>query len=252
MAKIIAVTNQKGGVGKTTHAVNIGFALAEAGKSVLFGDLDGQGHSSIYISGDKTINSRKGGAEKLFEGIPGLRGMPTPHTGIDLLHGHLDLGRLDEGGKTTDDALALREYVKSLPYDYIVLDTPPALQLRQFAAMIWADVLVIVVEPEEKALRGFMKVKEVIDLLKSKSLVSADYKWRLLFNRVDNRIAEQAKVFEGFREKYKEQVIPVAFAERKAIVNKAYSARVPVWKWKDTPKDLGATWRSVPHLLGLL
>jgi chromosome partitioning protein len=251
MAKVIAVTNQKGGVGKTTVSAHISFALQEAGHSVLHVDLDGQGHSSIYISGDKAINSRKGGAERIFDRLEGLRGDPTP-CGVDLLHGHLDLGKLDEGEKTSADALALRDYVKSLPYDYIVIDTPPALQLRQFAAMIWADVLLVVVEPEEKALRGFMKVKEVVELLKSKGLLAADYKWRILFNKVDGRIAEQQKVVDGFMESYKGIVIPVPLAERKALINKAYSARVPVWKFKDTPKDLGGIWRGLPSLLGVL
>jgi chromosome partitioning protein len=251
MAKVITVTNQKGGVGKTTIAAHLAFAIGELGHSILFVDVDGQGHGSIYISTDKTIVTRRGGAERLFDGEEGLRGMQTP-SGVDLLHGHLDLGKLDEGEKTSADAFALREYVRNLSYDYIVIDTPPALQLRQFAAMIWADFLVIVVEPEEKALRGFLKVKEVISLLQKKEMISATYQWRLLFNKVDPRIAEQQKVVEGFTAQYRNQVVPVPLSERKALINKSYSARVPVWKFKETPKEFGAIWRSLPQLIGVL
>ena len=251
MAKVITVTNQKGGVGKTTIAAHLAFAIGERGHSILFVDMDGQGHGSIYISTDKTIVTRRGGSERLFDGEQGLRGTPTP-SGVDLLHGHLDLGKLDEGEKTSADALALREYVRDLPYDFIVIDTPPALQLRQFAAMIWADYLVIVVEPEEKALRGFLKVKEVIHLLQDKEILPASYEWRLLFNKVDPRIGEQQRVLEGFTAQYRDRVVPVPLSERKALINKSYSARVPVWRFKETPKEFGAIWQNLPHLIGVL
>jgi len=251
MAKVITVTNQKGGVGKTTIAAHLAFAIQEMGHSTLFIDIDGQGHGSIYISTDKTIATRRGGAERIFDREEGLRGMQTP-SGVDLLHGHLDLGKLDEGEKTSADAVALRDYVRDLSYDYIVIDTPPALQLRQFAAMIWADYLVIVVEPEEKALRGFLKVKEVISLLQKKEILPEAYEWRLLFNKVDPRIAEQQKVIEGFTAQYRSRVVPVFLSERKALINKSYSARVPVWKFKGTPKEFGAIWRSLPQLIGAL
>jgi chromosome partitioning protein len=251
MAKVITVTNQKGGVGKTTIAAHLAFALQESGHSVLFVDIDGQGHGSIYISADKTITSRRGGAERIFEGEEGLRGIATA-SGVDLLHGHLDLGKLDKGHKTSKDAFALRDYVRGLAYDFIVIDTPPALQLRQFAAMIWADILVVVAEPEEKALRGFLKVKEVINLLQKKEMLPGNYEWRILFNKVDQRIAEQQKVLEGFTAQFQDRVVPVVLSERKALVNKSYSARVPMWKFKETPKELGAIWRSLPHLIGAL
>lgn len=251
MAKVITVTNQKGGVGKTTIATHLAFALRELSHSVLFVDIDAQGHGSIYLSADKTITSRRGGAERIFDGEEGLRGTSTPG-GVDLLHGHLDLGKLDEGHKTSKDALVLRDYVQGLPYEFIIIDTPPALQLRQFAAMIWADILVVVVEPEEKALRGFLKVREVVSLLQKKEMLPETYQWRILFNKVDQRIAEQQKVLEGFRAQFRDHVVPVVLSERKALVNKSYSARVPVWRFKETPKELGAIWRSLPHMIGAL
>ena len=263
MAKIIAVTNQKGGIGKTTVSSNTSMALAEelasgqpvdsAEARVLHIDLDGQGHSSIYLSGDPRIAETEPGAEVLFEGL-GVDALPITKTanGVDLLHGHRSIAKLDEGEYSWQDAVRLRDYVKNLPYDYIVIDTPPALQLRQFAAMIWADLLIIVVEPEEKALRGFMKVREVVNLLQSRDMLAPGFEWKVLFNKVDARMPEQKKVIEGFEASLDGRVLPVRFAERKAAVNKSYSARLPIWKHKDTPKDYGQQWRNLPKILGLI
>lgn len=252
MATVVACTNQKGGVGKTTSAASIAFSLAETGHSTLLVDLDGQGHSSIYLTGDVNLPSRRGGAEQIFNRVEGLRGTPTS-SGVDVLHGHMALKEIDDSGQFNEnDVIELREYVKALPYDFIVIDTPPALQLRQFAAMVWADVLMVVAEPEEKAMRGFRAVKKVIDLLQSKQVLPADYKWRLLFNNVDSRIIDQQRLIEGVSEVYKANVIPISMASRKALVNKAYSARVPVWKLKETPKDVGAMWKSLPNMLGIV
>jgi chromosome partitioning protein len=251
MAKVITITNQKGGVGKTTVSTNIAFSLQELMFSVLFIDLDSQGHSSIYISGDKTIAGQSGGAERIFEANENLRGIKTA-SGIELLHGHRDLGRLDSGEKTSEDALNLRAYIKSLPYDFIIIDTPPALQLRQFAAIAWSDLLLIVTEAEEKSLRGFLKVVEVIKVLKEKNILPADYAWRLLFNRYDKRLKAQEIIFDQFVETYKESIVPIKLLERKSIINQSFSARIPVWQHKDARKTFKEMWKNLPHTIGIL
>jgi chromosome partitioning protein len=247
MAKIIAVTNQKGGVGKTTVSAHLAFALKALGKTVCMVDLDSQGHSSIYLSGDSDITDREGGSERIFARAEGLRGDPTP-SGIDLLHGHTQLSRLDEGEYSSADAHALRGFVRALPYDYVVIDTPPALLLRQFAAIIWSDILVVVSEPEEKSLLGFLRTKDVVALLESEKYIEPGFKMRVLLNRVDSRASEHRRVHESLQESFHEELVPMTIPN-KVIIGRAFSARVPVWDVARCPTEFAELFRTLPFLI---
>ena len=187
-ATVVTVTNQKGGVGKTTSGVHLAFGLRDMGKKVLLADMDTQGNASAILSRDPRINTRPGGAEQLFQNVADLKGVETP-SGIDLLHGHAFLEALDKEVAVGDTA-QLRDYVRSLPYDYIIFDTPPALGVRQVAPMLWADHLVVPVEPTPLAAAGLAATIRVIKRLID-SGQNGELKWKLVVNRYKSTSKEQ-------------------------------------------------------------
>lgn len=249
--KIISVTNQKGGVGKTTISSHIAFGLAESGHKTLLVDLDSQGQAGIYLTGDKDLIRRPDGAERLFSGEWLQSGSPsavTPFDNLYLLHGHNDLVRLDESRKPEEVLrlrLEIRAGLESAGFDFVVMDTPPALAFRQIAAVILADRLVTVVEPEEKAMSGLARVNEVIKLMRIKGALVPDFAMKILLNKVDLRVSEQKKVVEAMQEKMPQLVLPLVIPARPGVINKAYSARVPVWNVKGADKDFSDALRRI-------
>lgn len=252
---IITVTNQKGGVGKTTVSVHLACGLAERGYKTLLIDLDGQGQASTHLTGDTAINRRpNGGAELLFD-LEKLKAGVSPLTtplGVDLLFGHNALSRIDEGERTTGDAIDVRDYVRALPYDFIVIDTPPAMQLRQLAAVLWADRLITVIEPEEKAVAGWTRVRDMIKAASAKGLLVDGFQAMVLLNRVDSRIADQRNAVKQMKAAVPGMIDTVLTA-RQAVVSTAYSSRLPIWQLKKdkVDTDYAALWRDLPNVIGL-
>ncbi len=126
--KIVVVVNQKGGVGKSTVAFHLAHAALKNSKNrVLCLDLDSQGNLSQYLTGDlDVVKITDGGVGLLFEGKP-LAPSKTTHSQIDLLHGHERLDRYDNDQAAEDRAYSPQtaKTLRSLGYDYIVIDTPP-------------------------------------------------------------------------------------------------------------------------------
>ncbi len=252
---IITVTNQKGGVGKTTVSVHLACGLAERGFKTLLIDLDGQGQASTHLSGDTAINRRpSGGAELVFDIEKlkaGISPLSTP-LGVDLLFGHNALSRIDEGERSTTDAMDVRDSVRALPYDFIVIDTPPAMQLRQLAAVLWADTLITVIEPEEKAVAGWTRVRDMVKAANSKALLVDGFKALVLLNRVDTRIADQRNAVARMKTAVPGMIDTVLTA-RQAVVSTAYSSRLPIWRLKKdkVDADYAALWRDLPNAIGI-
>lgn len=251
--KVITVTNQKGGVGKTTVSVHLACALAERGYKTLLVDLDGQGQASTHLTGDTTINRQlHGGAELLFDIeklAQGITPTPTP-LGVDLLFGHSALSRIDEGERSTPEALDVRDLIRALPYDFIVIDTPPAMQLRQLAAVLWADTLITVVEPEEKAVAGWTRVRDMVNAARTKNLLVDGFESLVLLNRVDTRISDQRNAVTRMKSAVP-GIIDTVLTARQAIVSTAYSSRLPIWKIKKVEPEYAALWRDLPNAIGL-
>lgn len=246
-AKAVAVTNQKGGVGKTTVAAHLAFALNALDKRVLVVDLDIQGNISSILSRDPRVNTKPGGSELIFEGREGLKGQPTP-TGIDLLHGHSFLEKID-AEVVTADTIPLRDYVRNLDYDYIIFDTPPALGVRQLAPILWAHHLVIPTEPTPLSVSGLASTIRVAQkLIESKQ--NANLRWKIVVNKLIARSNEQ----ETLKEKIKMQFpknFALTFAHRVGLVD-CLARGVPVWEYKGIPKEVGEAWRSLPSALGII
>jgi len=170
MGKIIAVANQKGGVGKTTSSVNIAASLAAAGKSVLLLDSDPQGNSTSGLGLDKddlngSLYDLYTGAKTIDEIIQatGLEHLKIISSNIELIGAELELST-KEGRETI-----LRQALSQVRdrFDYIFIDCPPSLSLLTLNALVAADTLLIPMQCEYYALEGISMLLRTYELIKN-------------------------------------------------------------------------------------
>lgn len=166
MSKVISISNHKGGVGKTTSAINIGAGLNRLGKRVLLIDLDPQANLSQSL-GLRDQESNIYGA---------LRGLYSPQPreiamGLDVIPSTLDLSgaEVEMSGEAGREYI-LRELIEPLraSYDYILIDSPPSLGLLTINALTASDEVFIPLQAQYLALQGFTKLLEVIDKIKKR------------------------------------------------------------------------------------
>jgi chromosome partitioning protein len=160
--RILAVTNQKGGVGKTTTAINLGAALAELGEAVLIVDLDPQGNASTGLG----ISARDRQAttyDLLHEDAP-LSAVIRP-TGVDRLHiapATTDLSSTDvELGNAENRVFLLKDALAAdaiLAYDHVLIDCPPSLSLLTVNALVACDAVLVPLQAEFFALEGLSQL----------------------------------------------------------------------------------------------
>ena len=163
MGKIIAILNQKGGVGKTTTTINVGAYLAKMGHTVLIVDLDPQGNATSGLGIDKqsldgtiydSLFSPAGVSQIIREtNIPGLHVLPA---NASLAAAEVDLaGELQREYK-------LKAVISSLEYDFIFIDCPPSLGLLSINALSAAHKVLIPVQAEYYALEGLGQLLDII------------------------------------------------------------------------------------------
>jgi chromosome partitioning protein len=170
MARIIAVANQKGGVGKTTTAVNLAAALAATPLRVLLVDLDAQGNATMGSGVDKHALAASSCDVLLEEQHAESVIVKTPE-GFDLLPGNTDLtaaeiGLMDEPGREQRLKRALDPLRGR--YDFILVDCPPALSLLTLNALTAADSVLVPMQCEYYALEGLSSLIRTIDALKGR------------------------------------------------------------------------------------
>lgn len=156
MSRIIAVSNQKGGVGKTTSTLNIGAALSEQGKKVLFVDLDPQGGLTVSC-GFEPDSLPKTVYNAMMRGLDAKEVMLATKFGPDLLPANIDLSlaEMDLIGTVSRErrlGIVLKEVRDE--YDFILIDCQPTLGLLTLNALAVADEMLIPVACEYLALRG--------------------------------------------------------------------------------------------------
>lgn len=167
--RILTVANQKGGVGKTTTAINLGTALAAVGERVLICDLDPQGNASTGIGISRNASTRSTyhvllGDEDLAaviqpSGIPNLDCAPST---MDLLGAELELSQMERKTHRLHDALQ-RLKDSGTEYDYILLDCPPSLNLLTVNAFAAADAVLVPLQCEFFALEGLSQLLKTVE-----------------------------------------------------------------------------------------
>jgi chromosome partitioning protein len=171
--RVLAIANQKGGVGKTTTAINLGTALAAIGETVLIVDLDPQGNASTGL-GIERRDRRTSTYDVLAANRP-MREAVVP-TAVPRLHiapSTLDLSGLElEIGQQRDRAFHLRHALNALnasgeAYSYVLVDCPPSLNLLTVNAMAAADAILVPLQCEFFALEGLSQLLKTVDQVKS-------------------------------------------------------------------------------------
>jgi chromosome partitioning protein len=175
LPRIIAIANQKGGVGKTTTAINLAGSLAEQGFRVLCVDMDPQANLTVGL-GINLRNVEQSMAEALVDSAVKLDEiiLPTQTAGVDVAPSTIDLS-------ATENVLfsaigreqALREALGDSSiqlYDYVLIDCPPTLGLLTLNALVAADGVIIPVQTQFYALKGFTALMNVIGQIKTKGL----------------------------------------------------------------------------------
>ena len=178
--RLIALINQKGGVGKTTSAVNLGAALAEAGRRVLLVDLDPQANLSLHL--DHALDADEPSTYSVLIGNSPVSAAIRPTTteglrlvasNIDLSGAELELASAFGRESLLKDALAKWEAEEraangEAPVDYVLLDCPPSLGLLSINGLVAAHEVIVTMQTEFFALQGISKLMDVFELIRQR------------------------------------------------------------------------------------
>jgi chromosome partitioning protein len=231
--RVLALANQKGGVGKTTTAINLGTALAAIGEQVLIIDLDPQGNASTGLGIDR--KSRRFSTYDVLIGQAGLReaihetAVPRLHivpSTMDLSGFELEFAQERDRAYRLRNALASLEPAAGVTYSYVLVDCPPSLNLVTVNAMAAADAILVPLQCEFFALEGLSQLLKTVEQVRATlnpdltihGVVLTMYDAR---NNLAGQVVADVRQFMG--EKVYETVIP-----RNVRVSEAPSYGKPV------------------------
>ena len=176
MCRVIAIANQKGGVGKTTTSVNLGIGLARAGKKVLLVEADAQGSMAVSLGirePDELDATLVNIMEKVIndEDIEPGEGIIHHEEGVGFIPANIELAGLETAlVNVMSREMVLRQFINNIraDYDFILIDCPPSLNLLTINALTAADTVIVPIQCEYYALEGLNQVLKTIDLVKRK------------------------------------------------------------------------------------
>ena len=208
MGRIIAVANQKGGVGKTTTSINLAACLAEKGTKVLAVDMDPQGNLTSGLGVDKDSVEKS-----IYELIIGevdikevinkevLENLDIIPTSIDLSAAEIELIGVDDKEYILRNAI---DQVKD-QYDFVIIDCPPSLSMLTINAMTTADSVIVPIQCEYYALEGLSQLIHTIDLVKDRLNNDLEIEG-VVFTMYDARTNLSLQVVENVKENLQQNI----------------------------------------------
>lgn len=232
---ILTITNTKGGVGKTTTAINLSVGLADRGRKTLLIDLDPQAHASrcfLDTGPEKDVGH-------LIMDKPSLAKRaisPTPYENLDIVPSTPELTHTAE---LLSSRIRREERLKKAlsglvdEYRYIIIDCPPSLGILTYNAIIAAHLLIIPVQPGVGAVNGIGTLLETAKELRDEE----DVPYRILITMFDVRTTRTNTIFEELLEDQKRKILKTIIYKSEAL-NQANLAGKPISRFR--PSSIGA------------
>ncbi len=239
MGRIIAVANQKGGVGKTTTAVNLAACLAEKGKKVLLIDMDPQGNATSGVGVEKTelentIYELMLGECSISECIikEVVENLDLLPTSIDLAATEIELIGAERKEYILKDEI---DFVKD-QYDFVIIDCPPALSMLTINAMTTANSVIVPIQCEYYAIEGLSQLMHTIQLVSERLNPELEMEG-IVFTMYDSRTNLSVQVVENVRNNIDINVYSTIIP-RNIRLAEAPSYGLPIIKY--APRSTGA------------
>ena len=234
MSKVISISNHKGGVGKTTSAINIGAGLNKLCKKVLLIDLDPQANLSQslgLIDQEKNIYGAIRGEYKL-QPIKVLKGLDVIPSTLDLSGAEIELS--GEAGRE----YILRELIEPIKksYDYVIIDSPPSLGLLTINSFTASDEIFIPLQAQYLAIQGLTKLLEVVEKIQ-KRLNKKLKIGGVFITQYDSRKVLNRDVVTSIKQRFKDEVLKTMIRDNVALAE-APTQGVDIFRYQ--PKSKGA------------
>ena len=238
--KIISIINQKGGVGKTTTAVNLAAGLSQLKKNILIIDLDPQGNATTGL-GLSNLEDTENSIYGVLNGTKDLNSVikKTNYENLNLVTSTVDLSGIEiETAEDEKRAFILKEKLSDFArqnndkFDYILIDCPPSLSLLTVMALVASNSLLVPLQTEFFALEGITQLMKTIERIKSNLNQSLDIRGILLTmydkrNKLSSEVENEARKY--FEDKVYKTVIP-----RNVRLSEAPSHGMPVLIYENT------------------